>query len=277
MEGPTLAGDRYQLRRATMLDLIRKAYNVDADKIFGGPSWIDYDRFEIAAKTKPGTSTAALRLMLQTLLVGDAGFHLVLRTETQPVPGYLLKTGKRSLQLKEPADGTGSTGCQNNFLRDAGVSYEDFQCRNMTMADFAAFLHRRGSLPVMDSTGLDGTWDIELKYPSASVGAGFPGGGVMDALEKLGLKLEPGEIPQAVLTVESVDEQPSANPPDVTKALPPVPGPQFEVASIRLSAAARCNMSGASGIPARKGSRRHEWPTSGYFLMEQAWNLGAVT
>src|SRR5580704_6406528 len=50
MDGPALGGDRYELRRATMLDLIRTAYTVDADKVFGGPSWLDYDRFEIVAR-----------------------------------------------------------------------------------------------------------------------------------------------------------------------------------------------------------------------------------
>ena len=43
-----------------MLDMIRTAYNVDADKIYGGPSWLDYARFEILAKTKPPTATYAL-------------------------------------------------------------------------------------------------------------------------------------------------------------------------------------------------------------------------
>ena len=266
MQGPTLAGDRYQLRRATMLDLIRTAYNVDADKIYGGPSWIDYDRFGVIAKTKPGTRSATLRLMLQALLADR--FHLVLKTETQPVPGYLLKTGKGSLQLKTPDDGTGSPGCQNSFPRDNGVSYDNFQCRNMTMADFAAFLHRPGSLPVMDSTGLDGAWDIDFKYPSASVGAGFPGGGVMDALEKLGLKLEPGKVPQSVLTVESVDELPSANLSEVTKALPPLPDPQFEVASIRP-----CEENISRSPQVQSGGRMTLTCIPPGILVSQAWNL----
>ena len=45
MQGGYLSGDRYELRRATMLDMIKTAYSVDADKIYGGPSWLDYDRF----------------------------------------------------------------------------------------------------------------------------------------------------------------------------------------------------------------------------------------
>lgn len=69
MQGGTLANDRYQFRRATMVDLIRAAYNINLhDEVYGGPGWLDYDRFEVVAKTKPGTSPATLRLMLQNLL-----------------------------------------------------------------------------------------------------------------------------------------------------------------------------------------------------------------
>jgi len=31
---------------ATMVDLIRTAYGVDAEKVTGGPAWLDRDRFE---------------------------------------------------------------------------------------------------------------------------------------------------------------------------------------------------------------------------------------
>src|SRR3954452_22639514 len=62
MQGGFLARDRYQIRRATMLDLIRTAYDIDADKILGGPAWLDYDRYEVVAKAPLGTRAEALRL-----------------------------------------------------------------------------------------------------------------------------------------------------------------------------------------------------------------------
>ena len=103
MQGGFLSADRYVLRRATMLDLIRTAYNVDADKVYGGPSWLDYDRFEIAAKTKPGTRAESLRAMLQTLL--DDRFHLNAKMDTREVDGYLLSKGKGELKLRVAARG----------------------------------------------------------------------------------------------------------------------------------------------------------------------------
>ena len=63
MQGGFLSAGRYELRRATMLDLIRTAYAVDADKVYGGPSWLDYDRFEVVAKAPPSTRPETVRLM----------------------------------------------------------------------------------------------------------------------------------------------------------------------------------------------------------------------
>jgi uncharacterized protein (TIGR03435 family) len=61
LQGGFVNGGRYELRRATMLDLIRAAYSVDAEKIYGGPSWLDYDRFEIEANVAPGTRPICIR------------------------------------------------------------------------------------------------------------------------------------------------------------------------------------------------------------------------
>ena len=38
MRGAQLRGNRYEIRNATMVDLIRTAYNVPPEKISGGPS-----------------------------------------------------------------------------------------------------------------------------------------------------------------------------------------------------------------------------------------------
>ena len=40
--------------------MIRTAYGVDADTIYGGPNWLDYDRYEVIAKAKAGTKQVPL-------------------------------------------------------------------------------------------------------------------------------------------------------------------------------------------------------------------------
>jgi len=64
MSGGLLRGTRYQVRNATMLDLVRLAYDVPAESIAGGPSWLEWDRYDIAALAPANTSQPILRLKL---------------------------------------------------------------------------------------------------------------------------------------------------------------------------------------------------------------------
>src|SRR5260221_5189060 len=69
MTGGILRGGRYDLRNATMLDLIRVAYAInDTDTILGGPNWLERDRFDVVAKAPEQTPPDTVRLMLQALL-----------------------------------------------------------------------------------------------------------------------------------------------------------------------------------------------------------------
>lgn len=86
VSGGFLRGGRYDLRKATMLDLIRIAYGVDADKVVEGPSWLEFDRFDISAKAQPTTPPETINLMLQTLLADR--FKLVLHKDTRPLPAF---------------------------------------------------------------------------------------------------------------------------------------------------------------------------------------------
>jgi uncharacterized protein (TIGR03435 family) len=111
---PTVAGfvtaDHYVIHRATLVDLIARAYNVDADKILGGPPWVDYDRYEIDAKVKPGASEAALRAMLQSLLADR--FGLTIKPDVQKAPGLILSRGKSNPGYTAAASDSGPSGCQ---------------------------------------------------------------------------------------------------------------------------------------------------------------------
>src|SRR5205085_8737256 len=69
MTGGVLRGGRYDLRNATMVDLISMAYGItDRDLVAGGPAWLERNRFDIAAKAPQGTSSPDVRRMLQNLL-----------------------------------------------------------------------------------------------------------------------------------------------------------------------------------------------------------------
>ena len=142
--GPFMSGARYDLRNATIVDLIVKAYDVTPDKVVEGPSWLEYDRFDVSATMPPKTSVADAKLMLQALLAER--FDLAIRKEVRPLPAYVLTAPKGKQKLKE-ADGSGDTGCRVSLDQPrpadpaAGVPSAptiSYTCRNMTMAAFAA-------------------------------------------------------------------------------------------------------------------------------------------
>src|SRR5262245_53871663 len=47
---------RFEIRNATMLDLVRTAYGVEPEKVVGGPTWLTSDRFDVIAKVAAGTT-----------------------------------------------------------------------------------------------------------------------------------------------------------------------------------------------------------------------------
>jgi uncharacterized protein (TIGR03435 family) len=115
----------------------------------------------------------------------------------------------------------------------------------MTMEAFAGGL--RGMAPdyvgnaVVDSTGLKGSWDFDLKWTSRlmlQLRAAGTGDAVSlpEAIDKqLGLKLEEQKIPTPVIVVDGVNEKPTDNAPDLAKTFPPAPPLEFEVADIKPS------------------------------------------
>jgi uncharacterized protein (TIGR03435 family) len=237
--GGVLRGARYDLRKATMIDLIRAAWDVDPDLIVGGPDWLEFDRFDIAAKTDPGTPPATLRLMLQNLLADR--FHLAIHKDTRPLPVFTLTAGKAKPKLRE-VDGAGAAECHWQE-QPGGVFSED--CRSMTMDIFATLIHNfagdyLGS-PVVNGTGIEGAWDFGLRWNprSRAVAPGVERTTIFDAVEKqLGLVLRPSTAPTQVLVIDRVNETPSPDPVDTAQKIPPRVM-QYEVADLKLNKSGR--------------------------------------
>src|SRR5262245_740275 len=92
VRGPFFSSGRYELRFATMADLVRIAYNIDPEKVNGGPSWLEMDRFDVFAKIPAGSTAESRRLMLQAMLADR--FKLVVHEDKKPMPAFALTAGK---------------------------------------------------------------------------------------------------------------------------------------------------------------------------------------
>jgi uncharacterized protein (TIGR03435 family) len=245
--GPYLMAGRYQVKRATLLDLIQAAYSLDEDKILGGPAWLAWDHFDVTAKLPSGSTAETRKLMLQELLAER--FALKVHKDSQPMPAWALTAGKHA-GLK-PADANGEPGCKAPPQQPRRVSADgtvtlpktEYTCRNMTMKAFVEAMpdlrFAFGSLsgqPVVDQTGLSGAWDFSFQYSPPARGPAIDRSDAIsfpEALDRqLGLKLEATKTPLPVLVVDSANRTPAPNPPDTAAMLGSAPT-EFEVAEIK--------------------------------------------
>lgn len=230
---------------ATVWELIHNSYLLFADgtrnprsaltAIEGGPSWIDSDRFEIAAKADGNPDTGTMEgPMMQALL--EERFNLKVHRETRQAPVYVLTVTKSGLKVpvakrncwlplgKEPRPQLAPGQTAPPICGLAKFQRTGFDLPGETMADFCMVLsitprHRLDRL-VIDRTGITGKFDFHLEWPpdpppSDPSSAGPPSrpdpfDAFSPALQKLGLKLAPGKGPVEVLVIDHV-ERPSAN------------------------------------------------------------------
>ena len=93
--GRFLPDGRVEFNATTIFALIKFAWNIEEDRIRGGPSWLDTDRFDILAKPVRRVPAGVQRRMLQALLMDR--FGLMVHTENKPMPVFILSGGNRKL------------------------------------------------------------------------------------------------------------------------------------------------------------------------------------
>jgi uncharacterized protein (TIGR03435 family) len=214
------------------------------------PDWVDRDLFVVDARAEGNPTKDQMRLMMQSLLADR--FKLRVHFETKELPVFalaLVKPGtlgpkllpheqgppcpdSRMLSSAPPTGGTPAKevfplncntqeGRARNGVIEAGG-------RNSSMASLANLIDVLGSRtgevdkPVVDKTGLAGTFDYTIVYtPGANGSAGPPdpnapppdpqGIPFLDAVrQQLGLRLESSKGPIRSLVIDHV-EKPSPN------------------------------------------------------------------
>src|SRR5579884_661072 len=242
MSGGILRGTRYEIRNASMVDLIKTAFDVDDEKVVGGPAWLESDRFDVIAKTPAGTTPENAKSMLQNLLADR--FKLVTHNDKKPLPTYVLSVGKNAPKLKTSS--ASDTGCKPVGQPPAAPAPGTLPpnivvaCHNLTSAQIAENLRQMASgyldHPVIDSTHLEGNYDFELTWTARGLlaAAGADGISIFDAVDKqLGLKLELQKNDAPVIVVDSVNEKPTDNLPGVGQATEEDARVEFEAAVVK--------------------------------------------
>lgn len=151
-------GDRFVARNISVRDLIATAYRVPSEQVSGGPAWIDSERYAIEATPAHAATWPDQLRMLQSLLADR--FSLRLQHESREIATYDLVAMPSGVKLnRAPACGDDDKQC-GRFRTAPGTAIG----RHVTIGQIAALLSGRAGRRVTDATGLQGGFDIELRW-----------------------------------------------------------------------------------------------------------------
>lgn len=189
-------------RNESLKELVGDAYAVEDYQVTGGPGWIASARFDVEAKPATAATREQLLPMLRALLAGR--FQLAFHRETRQINVYELVAGKSAAKLK----------------RGTNTPSLDLPGHNWDLPQLAKYLTRFGSdRPVIDRTGLTGSFDLDLSMEKISVEASEAAGGptignmfqaTVNALQDLDLRLVPAKAPIEIFVIDHADK-PGAN------------------------------------------------------------------
>jgi uncharacterized protein (TIGR03435 family) len=266
----------YRIVNYSVRELIRFAYTLDDGHIIGLPAWADSERFDIEQRFETEPSAGEVQALVRDALALQ--FGLTTHVEQRDFPAYLLRRtgpqlgpGLRRSEVdctQRPPVTAGVTACQLR-LDERGI-----YGIGLTIAQLAGQMSGSGYIqlqrPVVDRTGLEGRYDMEISLIRMQrEQAGPNAGGVRIASvrsevpltvlieREWGLRLEDGTAPNDVLVVDRV-MRPMPAPPTRAPALrfarsrhqAPAAPPSFEVVSIRRNTSGE---EGGSMVPAPGG------------------------
>ncbi len=235
---------QYHFDHASPLALIAVAYHVERFQV-SSKTPLDKDFFDVAAKVPAGATREQFRLMLQNLLAER--FHLKLHEELRESPAFELTVAKGGPKLRvsalDPsaehfagrpefsAEGfpevpPGQAGTASTYtiaggfmvIRTTGRSQTAASLAGILQAGIAAVPGPNDETPVLDRTGLSGTYDFQIEYSlefsEATNGEPkvAPVPDLFTALPRqLGLQLVRKKLPFEFLVIGSFDKTPVEN------------------------------------------------------------------
>ena len=188
------------------------AYDINPYQLVGMPSWdptVMYDNsglYTIEAKAAGPVSEATCKLMVQNLLAKR--FEFASHWEDRAMRVYELVVGKSGPKLRNASPSSGQ-----NRIVIGGRPMQSLGPQSMgwSMNRLAQFLSSRDR-PVLDRTGLDGLFWIDLDFTPDGIADPGPDAGpdLRTAVQKMGLRLNPITASVRILVIDRM-EKPDAN------------------------------------------------------------------
>jgi uncharacterized protein (TIGR03435 family) len=226
------------------------AYNLKNYEI-STPDWMASDRWDITAKLPDGSDPKQIPKMLQELLRDRFQMKMHRETKEFPVYGLIIGKGELKLKESpaDPAEEAGESPKASVNVAAGGtgagtiVTYGNgsfftlgnnkFEGKKLSLGIIAAALARFADRPVLDMTDLKRNYDFTMEFSAedframmirATVAQGSvvspevlklaeasSGDTLFNAVEKLGLKLEPRKAPIEMLVIDQALKTPTEN------------------------------------------------------------------
>ena len=224
MNGVTFAareGGRLNVVNNPIFNLIDNAYGVSKYQLIGAPDWVESERYDIEARGPATAGKKEMMLMVQTLLADR--FAMRAHFETRETPAYILTVAKGGAKLRltgsedcVPFDGTKPNPeavpnvCGNDHLSRNNV----WEATHISMPGVTGALSVVMHRPVIDQTGIKGTFDVRLQWSDDLTlqdnPADAPPSIYVALRESLGLELKSGRGPAEVFVIDHI-ERPTRN------------------------------------------------------------------
>jgi uncharacterized protein (TIGR03435 family) len=247
--GVHIDGSQVNWTFLSLKDYIVSAYRVRIYQI-DGPDWLGSERFDINAKLPAGSSPKDAAQMLQALLEDRFKLKIHREQRDFAVYGLVVGKGglkmKESAVDSDAPPATAAPGAASvaavsrpggvtvNYSNGSSFTFADnkFEGHKLSATLMADVMARFTDRPVVDMTSLKGNYDFVIELTpedframgiraAIAAGAQIPpqilqqfessGDSLANALEKLGLKLEPRKAPIEVLVVDHAEKAPSEN------------------------------------------------------------------
>lgn len=190
----------FTARNVAMNLLLSIAYGVDSTRITG-PSWIESQQYDVSAKWEGGAKLTyeQLRAPLQKLLAER--FQAAAHMERKEGSGFALVVAKNGPKVAASKGG-------EPFIY---ILKDGIRVHNQTLNGLAGALTSPAHAAVVNETGIEGKYDIDLKYaPEGNLNSGLPS--FITALEEqAGLKLVTRKVPVEALVVDHIERTPAEN------------------------------------------------------------------
>jgi len=207
-------GGRFRAVNAPVFWLISSAYGVFQRPLFesqiiGAPDWLHSDPYDIVAKAgadiallKPDEQFRRIPDLLRSLL--EERFSLRVHRETRQLPIYALARLRKDDTLGRRMTRS-SLDCAKESTKCGYNGLEGHLTGGwITTAMLSTMLSSATERVVVDRTGLDGRFDVELEWSPDQAATDKPS--IFAAVqEQLGLKLEPDRGPVEVVVIDHVE------------------------------------------------------------------------